>query len=520
VEWTNSGRRNLVIVRAGDASLHEQWLAGPHARTWDLVVSYFGDDPDRYRGDEVTRLDMKGAKWPGLHRAITVDLAEVIDRYDFVWLPDDDLAADTASIDALFEYCARHRLSLAQPALTEDSYFTHEITLVDRRFELRYTNFVEIMAPCFSRHFLTRCVPTFVGTHSGWGLDNHWPRMTSDRSSVAVIDAVTVRHTRPVGGPNGAAVRAAGTDPMREFREYVAAHGLVDFTHRMYGAVRASGRTSANEPTAVCVTVDRPAPGLATWLAYHAAKVDLIAVYADDPGVREQVRDLTEGQPVLVCASGELTDSDAGDREIANIRAAVGQARAAGMTWLLPLGPDELFYDDGRRRWQLPGAGHVTFLCHEAVPAHHPVDDPFHACTVFRVNGRSPFLDARSGRSAVRVGPRVIPADRHGFTGFDGASGTVTAPVILRYPYPSFESWMERAEAMVSGAGEQARQFAQHSRALLQVAVAHRRLEGARVCFQAQIPSDGMIDQMVRTGELTRIDPMRADRIRRRDDRE
>jgi hypothetical protein len=127
---------------------------------------------------------------------------------------------------------------------------------------------------------------------------------------------------------------------------------------------------------------------------------------------------------------------------------------------------------------------------------------------VFRVNGRSPFLDARPGRSAVRLGPQVTPADRHGFTGFDGASRTVTAPVILRYSYPSFESWMERAAAVAEIGGEQARQFALHSRALLQVATAHRRLEGARACFEAEIPSDNMIDLMVREGELMRIDPI------------
>jgi hypothetical protein len=43
-------RRNLVAVRAGDKSLHPHWLMGDGGRNWDLVVSYFGDDPGLYIG--------------------------------------------------------------------------------------------------------------------------------------------------------------------------------------------------------------------------------------------------------------------------------------------------------------------------------------------------------------------------------------------------------------------------------------------------------------------------------------
>ncbi|WP_330185735.1 DUF707 domain-containing protein [Nocardia sp. NBC_01503] len=509
-EQAGTQRRNLVILRAGDSSLHERWLAGPQRRTWDLVVSYFGDDPQRYRGGDITRLDRKGPKWPALHHVLTVDLAEVIDRYDYIWLPDDDLATDTGTINDLFEFAARYRLSLAQPALTEDSYFTHEITLVDRRFELRYTNFVEIMAPCFSREFLARCLPTFDRSQTGWGLDFHWPRFAPDTSEVAIVDAVTVRHTRPVGGPNVAAVRAAGVDPTAEYLDYLRAHGIYDLSTTVHRGIGAAGRALPEEPTAVCVSIDRPRPELPTWLRYHCARVDLVIVFTDHPAVRAAVEELATEHSLMLCDSARIEGGDTSDQELADIAAAVTHADAAGMRWLLPLALDELFYDDGRRRWQLPGAGQVTFLGHEAVPVRHPVVNPFEACTVFRVSGRSPFLDTPSARSAVRLGPGVTPVDPHGFTGFSGASGMVTAPMILHYPYPSFESWLARAAHVAETGGTRARQFAYHSRELLQVALAHTRLEGARACFQAAIPSDGMVDRMVGAGELLRVDPMRT----------
>ncbi|WP_162272805.1 DUF707 domain-containing protein [Nocardia lijiangensis] len=495
-------RRNLVVLRAGDASLHEQWLAGPVPRTWDLVVSYFGDDPHRYRTGDVLRLDRKGPKWPALHHVLTVDLAESIDDYDYIWLPDDDLATDTAAVNAIFEYAARYRLSLSQPALTEDSYYTHEITLVDRRFDLRYTNFVEIMAPCFRREFLLRCLPTFDATQTGWGLDFHWPRFVPDTSSIAIVDAVTVRHTRPVGGPNLTAARAAGVNPWTEYHDYLVRHEISDLTTRVHRGVGAGHRRPTDEPTAICVTVDRLRPGLTAWLDHYAAHADLIIVYSDDPAVRAFAE--AAEHPVLVCDNA-VPDADPVEREVANIHAAVATARAADMAWLLPLGPRELFYDDGRRRWQIPGAGQVTFLAHEAVPMMHPVDDPFRECTVFRVSGCSPFLDAPANRSAVRLDCDIAPADKHGFIGFTGASGTVTAPLILHYPYPSFESWMARAAEAASSGGSMARHFAHYSRDLLQVAVAHGRLDGARACFQAEIPCEGMVDRMVQAGELMRV---------------
>lgn len=102
-------RKNLVIVRAGDASLHEQWLDSDEERNWDIIVNYFGDDPERYRRDDVRRIDSKSVKWPALHDLIR-GLREEIICYDRVWFPDDDLAATKAGINSLFEIAERHEL--------------------------------------------------------------------------------------------------------------------------------------------------------------------------------------------------------------------------------------------------------------------------------------------------------------------------------------------------------------------------------------------------------------------------
>ncbi|GAA5063159.1 hypothetical protein GCM10023318_47510 [Nocardia callitridis] len=201
-------------------------MAGPVDRNWDLIVSYFGDDPDRFRVPDVVRVAAKGPKWPPLQQLIH-ELADTIDQYDYIWLPDDDVDADTATINLMFDYCAEYQLSLAQPALSADSHIVHPVTKVDPRYTLRYTSFVETIVPCLSRQFLRRTLPEFSETQSGWGMDFVWTAML-DEGETAIIDAITVRHTRPQGaGSLYEAVRETGVQDLgKECEDYLARKGV------------------------------------------------------------------------------------------------------------------------------------------------------------------------------------------------------------------------------------------------------------------------------------------------------
>ncbi|MCR6494953.1 hypothetical protein LJB71_00955 [Thermomonas sp. S9] len=76
-----SQRRNLVIVRAGDNSVHPGWLAGS-ARDFDLFVSYFGNQPGRYAEQAEYHEDRKGMKWPVLGELLQAH-PELVERYDY-----------------------------------------------------------------------------------------------------------------------------------------------------------------------------------------------------------------------------------------------------------------------------------------------------------------------------------------------------------------------------------------------------------------------------------------------------
>ena len=79
----------------------------------------------------------------------------------------------------------------------------------------------------FERGFLETCLPTFTENLSGWGLDWVWPhRLGVETRRSAVIDAVAVTHTRPVGGPSRRNLRETGVNAQDEAVELLRRHGL------------------------------------------------------------------------------------------------------------------------------------------------------------------------------------------------------------------------------------------------------------------------------------------------------
>lgn len=225
--------RHLVIVRAGSQSMHHHWLRADPLRTWDLGLSTFGSSvPTCY--DAVFRVHVNGPKWPGL--AATLDLVsqDIIDSYDYILLPDDDLVFRGSTLTQFFRICDSARLDLAQPSLSKDSFWSHPITLHDSRWLLRLTNFVEIMAPCFSSRALATCRRTFNMNSTGWGLDYLWPTLLSAKHKIGIIDSVIMTHPRPLGGPNYA--HLADRRPRDEMNDLLTSCGIQPVSPRCIAA--------------------------------------------------------------------------------------------------------------------------------------------------------------------------------------------------------------------------------------------------------------------------------------------
>ncbi|HUL58994.1 MAG TPA: DUF707 domain-containing protein [Anaeromyxobacteraceae bacterium] len=233
--------RNLVLCRAGAGSLHREWLGDPATRSYDVWLDCFDDDGGRWVSDPATvSVGRNTTKWPRVS-ALFRERPDALERYDAFWFPDDDLRVDAGGVERLFELFHALRLQLAQPALAEPSYWSHIVTLANDRFLARFTNFVEVMAPVFSREALRRCLPTFARSISGWGLDYVWPRILGDpHEGIAVLDGAPVVHTRPIGGNRW--YEALGVSPQEEQERLMEQHDVaLPYLYRQYGGVPAGG---------------------------------------------------------------------------------------------------------------------------------------------------------------------------------------------------------------------------------------------------------------------------------------
>jgi len=261
-------RPYLVIVRVGDGSLHPTWVQGE--RNFDLVVDYYGDLPGRWDGTADHVFENKGSKWRGLHTLLRANPG-LLDSYDAVWFPDDDIATDSATISELFELHAHLGLGLSQPSLTTDSYFTHLMTLTHPGLVLRVTNFVEVMVPVFSRAALEACFSTFAESESGYGLDLVWQGILPGLGlESGIFDCVSVRHTRPLGG--GTLYESMQEPPHREGTRVARRHGMPTphqfLTHK---AVRTDGTVVDAARAEELVLADPPQPSVQavqTWDLY------------------------------------------------------------------------------------------------------------------------------------------------------------------------------------------------------------------------------------------------------------
>ncbi len=223
--------------------------APPESRTWDLHLSYFGDqlDPFADRPADVTLSFEKGTKATGTVACLE-KLGERTAGYDWIWMPDDDLRADLPTLNRFFAIVREHDLDLAQPALGNGSYVSYDITLQRPHLKLRFTTFVEIMAACFSRRALKLCRPYLGATVSSFGPNHLFPKLLGyPTRKIAIVDETPVVHTRPTGqGPNIALARQLGYHPEREYEAFMRTHKL----HRRFetwAAIDMRGRLT-NDP--------------------------------------------------------------------------------------------------------------------------------------------------------------------------------------------------------------------------------------------------------------------------------
>ncbi len=205
--------------------MHQNWLLGAAERNWDLVLCPFQDiDPDP--AALIDDFKVEGQKWIGIYKLLT----EWPDwrRYDYIWLPDDDLLTDCSTINELFTLSSAFNAKISAPALSKTSFYSHEITLQNDSFFARATSFIEIMMPCLRRDVLDICLPS-IGTSKsgyGWGLDFLWPNMLN-YDGLIIFDQLTVEHTRPIGATRNSSLVDQGQQEMADNAAQIGGHIVI-----------------------------------------------------------------------------------------------------------------------------------------------------------------------------------------------------------------------------------------------------------------------------------------------------
>lgn len=207
-------------------------------------------------------------------------------------------------------------------------------------------------------------------------------------------------------------------------------------------------------------------------------------------------------------------------RQLLNEAVALREARRQGLTWLLHLDADELFFVDSLQSHfrQLDAAGVTSCIYrnHEAVPESEQIADPFREVTLFKLNpavcGGHPtsFFNCYTvGKPAVRVDAALMPTDVHSFPTARGTAWKVSFPCVLHYPNCGFEHFLAKYRALgnfsdkVFGYRRQGFQrFHLHARDV----VMSGDVEAARAFFRSVV----MLDterraECLRSGHVTRL---------------
>lgn len=179
----------LLFTSAGDHSNIHHWLQG--SRNFDLWVSYYGNEKNKYEDISDYHIEKKGGKFPALHY-VYQHWKDILDNYQAIFIMDDDIIIDASAISRLFKIRKKYDLWLLQPAFTKKGKYTHKVTVVNPTTFLRYTNFVEVTCPLFKKEKLDEFMKVYDPILIGWGVD-WWFMDVLGRNlqgKVAVIDDI------------------------------------------------------------------------------------------------------------------------------------------------------------------------------------------------------------------------------------------------------------------------------------------------------------------------------------------
>ncbi len=187
----------LVVSTIGVNSLHQSYCK--EGRNFDvMLIAYESEAFEKFKNDADLVVYKKGQKFELIHHYLTQKEL----KYKYYLLLDDDMLMTTEEINTFFLINEANQLRISHPSVI--GYNHHKIMSPHVDYTLRFTDWIELQAVCFSRSKLNEMIDTFVETKHGWGLPELWWHKSitpwgEDFKLFAIVDEIKAIHTRDYG---------------------------------------------------------------------------------------------------------------------------------------------------------------------------------------------------------------------------------------------------------------------------------------------------------------------------------
>lgn len=140
-----------------------------------------------------------------LEGVYTYLLQNKIADFKYIGLLDDDIYISYSDLNKLLFIAAIEALDVFQPSLSHDSYYHHRQFIQKIGNVIIPTNWVEVMAPFYSKEVFFEAGKDFNRSISGTGIDVYLiptVQVLLDKTKTAVVHAVSMKHCRPIRTDN------------------------------------------------------------------------------------------------------------------------------------------------------------------------------------------------------------------------------------------------------------------------------------------------------------------------------
>jgi hypothetical protein len=197
-------KKFLVFTSAGNNATINKWFG--ENRDYDIAISWYGSDLNKRkylkRNSDIF-MDRKDGKFPNFKYLYNNN--EFVRNYEAVWICDDDINLEVDKVNRLFEIIKEYDLYILSPSFDPNGKISWKSTIKQNDSFMRYTNFIEMTCPVFSKEALRIIIPNFPDKLKGWGTDWYYMNLLDHKNTnkFAILDEFSVYNPKDNEKKNG-----------------------------------------------------------------------------------------------------------------------------------------------------------------------------------------------------------------------------------------------------------------------------------------------------------------------------